>query len=310
MQAADKAQMQQLIRQKAMELGFCAVGIAKADFLQQESAYLENWLRQGCEGELAYMRNHVALRTDPRQLVDGARSVISAACNYFSPGCQPAGSYKISRYAYGRDYHEVVRQKLKRLFEFVRSLEPGARGRVFVDSAPVMEKTWAARSGLGWIGKNTNLISKEHGSFLFLGEIILTLELEEDAPQKNRCGTCTRCIDACPTGALSPYALDARKCISCLTIESRQAIPEMFKNQWKDRIFGCDICQEVCPWNLKATPHSEKAFQPLPEIAAFGKADWENLTQKDFEQIFQKSPLRRAGYAGLKKNIRFLKNGG
>ena len=182
MQTAIEGQMRQLIRQKAVELGFCAVGIAKADFLQQESAYLENWLRQGRQGELAYMQNHFALRTDPRQLVDGARSVISAACNYFSPGCQPAGSYKISRYAYGRDYHEVVREKLKRLFEFVRSLEPGARGRVFVDSAPVMEKAWAARSGLGWIGKNTSLISKEHGSFLFLGEIILNLELEEDAP--------------------------------------------------------------------------------------------------------------------------------
>jgi len=300
--------MRKLIQQKAYELNFCAMGISKAEFLDQEARTLENWLSDGMHADMSYMKNHFDLRTDPRKLVPGAKSVITLACNYFSPAIQPEGAYKISRYAYGRDYHDVIREKLHRLFEFIRTIEPAARGRVFVDSAPVMEKAWAARSGLGWIGKSTNLISKEHGSFLFLGEIILNLEFEYDAPVKNLCGTCTKCIDACPTKALTPYALNACKCISCLTIENKQAIPEKFKNQWRDWIFGCDICQEVCPWNQKAKPHGEKDFQPLSEIAALRNTDWENLTEEDFEHIFRQSPLWRAGFAGLEKNIRFLKN--
>lgn len=307
-QSLSEGQTRKFIRQKALELGFCAVGISKAEFLDQEARTLDGWLNDGMHGPMAYMKNHFNLRTDPHKLVEGAKSVISVACNYFSPEIQPKGAYKISRYAYGRNYHQVIRKKLNCLFEFIRTIEPDSRGRVFVDSAPVMEKAWAARSGLGWIGKNTNLISKEYGSFLFLGEIILNLELEYDAPVKNLCGTCTKCIDACPTKALTPYRLDARRCISCLTIENKQAIPDNFKNQWNDWIFGCDICQEVCPWNFKAKPHGEKDFSPLPEIAAFRKTDWENLTQEDFENIFRQSPLRRAGFAGIKKNIRFLKN--
>jgi epoxyqueuosine reductase len=308
MQDASQEQSKIWVRQKALELGFCSMGISKAEFLDQEAYTLDGWLRGGLHGPMAYMKNHFELRTDPRKLVPDAKSVISLACNYFSPEIQPEGAYKISRYAYGRDYHDVIREKLHSLLDFIRTIAPGARGHVFVDSAPVMERAWAARSGLGWIGKNTNLISKEHGSFLFLGEIILNLELEYDTPVKNLCGTCTRCIDACPTKALTPYALDVRKCVSCLTIENKQAIPEMFKNQWRDWIFGCDICQEVCLWNVKAKPHNEKEFQPLPAIASFQKTDWENLTGETFERIFRPSPLRRAGYEGLKKNIRFLKN--
>ncbi len=308
MQDVSREQMKIWIREKAFSMGFCAMGISKAQFLDAEARALEDWLAGGLYGPMAYMKNHFELRTDPRKLVAEAKSVISLGCNYFSPDIQPEGAYRISRYAYGRDYHDVIREKLHRLLEFIRTIAPSARGRVFVDSAPVMEKAWAARSGLGWIGKNTNLISKDHGSFLFLGEIILNLEFEYDAPGKNLCGACTRCIDACPTKALTPYTLDARRCISCLTIENKQAIPEMFNNSWRDWIFGCDICQEVCPWNVKAKPHNEKEFQPLPEIASFGKSDWENLTKEDFERIFRPSPLWRAGHAGLEKNIRFLKN--
>lgn len=304
----NERKMKMLIREKALELGFCAIGISRAEFLQTESIHLENWLSGGLHAGMAYMTNHFDLRTDTRKLVADTKSVISVALNYFCPEKQAEDTYKISRYARGRDYHGVIRKKLKRLFEFIRTLEPGASGRAFVDSAPVMERAWAARSGLGWIGKNTNLISKEHGSYLFLAEILLNLELEGDTPINNLCGTCKKCIDACPTKALSPYTLDARKCISYLTIENRHEIPDAFKNQWRDWIFGCDICQEVCPWNFRAQSCSEKDFRPLPEIATFRKADWENLTGEDFELIFRQSPLRRAGYAGLKRNIQFLKN--
>lgn len=307
MQKASQGQAKILIQQKAYDLGFCAMGISKAEFLDEEARTLDGWLRDGLHGPMTYMKNHFDLRTDPRKLVPDAKSVITLCCNYFSPESQPEGADKISRYAYGRDYHDVIREKLHCLFEFIRTIAPDRCGRVFVDSAPVMEKAWAARSGLGWIGKNTNLISREHGSFLFLGEVILNLEFEYDAPVKNLCGTCTKCIDACPTKALTPYRLDARRCISCLTVENKQAIPEHFKNQWHDWIFGCDICQEVCPWNFKAKPHNEKDFQPLPEIASFRKSDWENLTAEDFKRIFRRSPLWRAGFAGLEKNIRFLK---
>jgi len=300
--------MRELIRQKASALGFCVVGISKADFLEQEACRLDAWLGDGLHADMAYMKNHFDLRADPRKLVVDAKSVISVACNYFSSEIQPEGVYKISRYAYGRDYHKVIREKLLCLFDFIRTVEPVARGRVFVDSAPVLERAWAEKSGLGWIGKNTNLISRQHGSFLFLGEIILNLEFEYDTPVKNLCGACTRCIDACPTKALTPYRLDARKCISWFTIENRQTIPDELKPQWRDWIFGCDICQEVCPWNQKAQSHVERNFQPLEAITAFQMTDWEKLTQEDFERIFRHSPLSRAGFVGIKRNIQFLKN--
>jgi len=299
--------VRKIIKQKALELGFCAVGFSKADFLEKEARALETWLNDGMHSSMSYMKNNPEKRIDPRKLVPGAKSIISVACNYFTPDDQPADTYKISRYAYGRDYHEVIREKLNRLFKFIQTRTPDVRGRVFVDSAPVMERAWAARAGLGWIGKNTNLISREYGSFLFLGEIILDMELEYDAPVKSLCGTCTRCIDACPTKALTPYALDARECIACLTIEHRGEIPAAFRNQWTGWIFGCDICQEVCPWNKKAKLHSEKDFQPLSEISLFLKPNWENLTPEVFEKIFRKSPLKRTGFEGIKRNIEFLK---
>ncbi len=294
------------IKQKALKLGFTAVGISKADFLEKESHYLENWLKEGMHGEMAYMGNHVEKRTDPRKLVEGARSVISVVHNYFSTDRQPENTYRISQYAYGHDYHYVIKEKLNRLYAFIKTLEPAVNGRIFVDSAPVMEKAWAAKSGLGWIGKNTNLISQEHGSFLFIGEIILDSELDYDAPVQDLCGTCTKCIDACPTKALTPYKLDARKCISYLTIEKKGDIPEEFKNKWNDWIFGCDICQNLCPWNSRLKPHNEDAFFPGPEITTYLKSDWESLTQASFKQVFKESPLERTKFKGMQKNIRFL----
>ncbi len=295
------------IKHKALEIGFSAIGISKAEYLEKESKQLKNWLQDGFHGEMKYMENHFEKRTDPRKLVDNAKSVISVLYNYYPPKVQPENSYKISKYAYGRDYHLVVKEKLYKLFDYIKTLEPEAKARIFVDSAPVMEKVWAAKSGLGWIGKNTNLISKEHGSFLFIGEIIIDIELVADSPIKDYCGNCTKCLDACPTKALSPYKLDARKCISYLTIEKKGEIPENFKNQWNDWIFGCDICQDVCPWNSKASVHSERDFKPKPEIIKFLRLDWEKLTEIDFNQIFKESPLERPKFDVINRNINFIK---
>jgi epoxyqueuosine reductase len=296
------------IKKKALELGFSAIGISKADFLQKESKQLKDWLENGFHGEMTYMENHFEKRPDPRKLVDNAKSVISVLHNYYPETKQPENSYKISKYAYGRDYHLVVKEKLYQLFDYIKTIEPKAKARIFVDSAPVMEKAWAAKSGLGWIGKNTNLISKEYGSFVFIGEIITDIELITDSPIKDFCGNCTRCIDACPTKALNPYNLDARKCISYLTIEKKGEIPEEFIGIMNDWIFGCDICQDVCPWNSKAKMHSEKDFNPKPEILTYLKADWEKLNQDEFKRIFSDSPLERTNFEGIKRNIEFLKN--
>jgi len=296
------------IKQKAIDLGFTAIGISKTDFLEKESVLLREWLSDGCHGEMTYMENHFDMRTDPRKLVEGSKSIISVLYNYYNPNQQPENTYRISKYAYGRDYHFVVKEKLNLLFDFIKTLEPNVSGRIFVDSAPVMEKAWAAKSGLGWIGKNTNLISKEYGSFHFIGEIILDLELEYDSAVKDLCGNCTKCIDACPTKALTPYKLDAQKCISYLTIEKKGDIPKEFKNQWTDWIFGCDVCQDVCPWNSKAKPHNEKDFIPKPEILNYLNPDWENLSIEKFDKIFKNSPLERTKFEGIKRNIEFLKN--
>jgi len=297
------------IKHKAIELGFTAIGISKTDFLEKESILLREWLNEGCHGEMTYMENHFDKRTDPRKLVEGSNSVISVLYNYYNPNQQPEKTYRISKYAYGQDYHFVVKEKLNRLFDFIKTLESNITGRIFVDSAPVMEKAWAAKSGLGWIGKNTNLISKEYGSFHFIGEIILDLELEYDSAVKDLCGSCTKCMDACPTKALTPYKLDARKCISYLTIEKKGEIPEEYKNHWNDWIFGCDICQDVCPWNSKVKPHNDKNFLPKPAISTFLKSDWEKLPEVDFKKIFKDSPLERTKFEGIKRNIEFLKNG-
>lgn len=295
------------IKAKALQLGFSTVGISKADFLESESKRLNEWLNKGFHGEMSYMENHFEKRTDPRELVDNAKSVISVLLNYYPLFHQPEDTYKISKYAYGRDYHFVVKEKLHQLLDFVKEIDSKATGRAFVDSAPVMDKVWAVRSGLGWIGKNTNLISKKNGSFTFIGEIIIDIELEYDNPMKDFCGSCTKCIDACPTKALIPYQLDARKCISYLTIENKNEIPEEFKGKMNDWIFGCDICQDVCPWNSKLESHKIGEFNLGSEVLTFQSADWEKLTPQQFNHVFKESPVERAGYDGLKRNIRFLK---
>jgi len=295
------------IKQKALELGFSAVGISKADFLEKESKQLKEWLDNGYHGEMKYMENHFEKRVDPGKLVQGAKSVISVLYNYFPNEHQRKDTYQISKYAYGTDYHYVVKEKLLKLLEYINTEIGEVRGRAFVDSAPVMDKVWAAKSGLGWIGKNANLITRQYGSFVFIGELIIDLTLDYSGlPQKDLCGNCTKCVDACPTGALKPYQLDARKCISYLTIEKKGAIPSEFEGKWNDWIFGCDICLDVCPWNNNARPHSEFQFKITEELKNFKKDDWENLDQSTFKKMFKNSPVERTKFKGLKRNINFL----
>jgi epoxyqueuosine reductase len=297
-----------LIKQRAFELGFEACGISRADFLEEEAPRLENWLNQHMHGQMEYMANHFDKRLDPRKLVEGAKSVISLTYNYFPSSQLPEeDNYKISKYAYGKDYHYVVKDKLKDLMAYIQEQIGEVSGRAFVDSAPVMDKAWAKKSGLGWVGKNSNLISKQHGSFFFIAELILDLDLEYDGPVKDYCGTCTRCIDACPTDAIvDPYVVDGSKCISYFTIELKEQIPEEVKGKFENWIFGCDICQNVCPWNRFAKPHSEPEFMPHPDMEHMRKQDWEEITEDVFNVLFKKSPLKRAKLEGLKRNIRFV----
>ncbi|MCK5170121.1 MAG: tRNA epoxyqueuosine(34) reductase QueG, partial [Bacteroidales bacterium] len=291
------------VKQKALELGFSSVGISKADFLKKESQYLRDWLDNGFHGEMQYMENHFEKRTDPRKLVKGAKSIISVLLNYYPEELQKDNTYKISKYAYGKDYHYVLKEKLQNLLEFIQFEVGQVNGRAFVDSAPVMDKVWAAKRGLGWIGKNTNLISKEFGSFVFIGELIIDLELEYDHPDipidienreiKDYCGNCTKCIDACPTNALRPYQIDARKCISYLTIEKKGKLPEEFKGKWNDWIFGCDICQDVCPWNKKfSSPTHIKDFL-RPEIKEMNLEEVLKMDETEFTERFKLSPVKR-----------------
>ncbi|HKL07390.1 MAG TPA: tRNA epoxyqueuosine(34) reductase QueG [Bacteroidales bacterium] len=296
------------IKQKALELGFSAIGISKAECLEKESKQLKEWINKSFHGEMQYMENHFEKRVDPRKLVAGAKSVISVLYNYYPKEQQKKDTYQISKYAYGRDYHYVLKEKLHRLYDFINNEIHETNGRAFVDSAPVMDKVWAARSGLGWIGKNTNLISKELGSFVFIGELILDLELNDsNLPIKDYCGNCTKCIEACPTGALKPYQLDARKCISYLTIEKKGELPPEFKGKWNDWIFGCDICQDVCPWNSKARPHNNPQFKLTEKFQYLKKEDWEKLDKTRFKKIFKNSPVQRTRFEGLKRNLEFLK---
>lgn len=299
----------QIIKQKADELGFMYCGISKADFLEKEAPRLENWLQNDHHGKMSYMANHFDKRLDPRLLVEGAKSVVSLLLNYYPEETQSdENSPKISKYAYGTDYHFVIKDKLKSLMGFIQDEIGEVGGRVFVDSAPVMDKAWAAKSGLGWIGKNSNLIHPKHGSFFFVAELIIDLELEPDAPMKDYCGTCTACIDECPTDAIiEPYVVDGSKCISYLTIELKEAlIPGHFKNQMEGWMFGCDVCQDVCPWNRFSKPHNEPAFNPHENLLKMSKADWEDLTEEVFREIFRNSAVKRTKYAGLKRNIQFL----
>lgn len=297
----------QFIKTEAKRLGFLSCGISRAEFLEEEAPRLERWLKEGMQGEMQYMENHFDKRLDPRKLVPGAKSVVSLLYNYFPSASQIEDTYKISKYAYGTDYHFVIKDKLKEFLSKLQDEIGEVSGRAFVDSAPVLDKAWAARSGLGWIGKHSNLLSQQLGSFYFIAELILDLELEYDSPVTDHCGDCTACIDACPTEAIiEPYVVDGSKCISYFTIELKNEIPAAFKGQFDDWIFGCDICQDVCPWNRFSKAHQEPLFNPHPELLAMTKKDWEEITEEVFKKVFQKSAVKRTKYSGLKRNIEFL----
>jgi epoxyqueuosine reductase len=304
-----KHQITQLIKAQSKELGFDFCGISKAEFLENEAPKLDQWLQSNLQGEMSYMERNFDKRLDPRLLVDGAKSVISLLFNYYNPTpILPAHSPIISTYAYGEDYHFVIKDKLYELLSYIKNKIGDISGRVFVDSAPVMDKVWAAKSGLGWIGKHTNLINKKQGSFFFIAEIILDVELEYDGPIQDFCGTCTRCIDACPTDAIiEPYVLDSKKCISYLTIELRNEIPEEFKGKFENRVYGCDICQDVCPWNRFSKKHSEPRFEPNEHFTSLSIDEWLNINEEVFQKVFGKSAVQRAGYKGYKRNLNFLK---
>ena len=298
-----------LIRDEAFRLGFEFVGFARAERLDEEARRLEAWLRQGAHGRMAYMENHFDLRIDPTRLVPGAKSVICLAFNYFNPDKQDdPEAPKISQYAYGQDYHLLLREKLNQLLAYMQEQIGAIEGRCFVDSAPVMEREWARRAGLGWNGRHTLTIHPRRGSYFFLAEIICDLPLAYDDPIRDHCGTCRRCIEACPTQAISPegYFLDASRCISYLTIELRDEIPAAFRGQTDNWMFGCDVCQDVCPWNRFAQRHQESAFEPHPELLRMSRRDWIEITEEVFGAVFKKSAVKRAKYAGLTRNIRFL----
>jgi epoxyqueuosine reductase len=297
------------LKRKASELGFSFCGIAPARFLKEEAPRLETWLQKGLHGKMSYMANYFDKRLDPRLLVDNAKTVISLAFNYFPAHIQPEeAGYKISKYAYGEDYHNVIREKLKKLEGFLLESVGDINIRTFVDSAPVLERAWAALSGIGWIGRNSMLISRKNGSFFFLAEIITDFELEYDQPfGGNYCGDCSRCVDACPTGAINNFTIDANKCISYLTIELKDEVSPVPKGAYKNWIFGCDICQDVCPWNRFSTSHTEERFNPLPGLFELQQTDWEMMEKEKFKQMFGNSAIKRAKLAGLKRNISFLK---
>lgn len=297
-----------LIKTEAKRLGFDACGVAKAEYLGEEAGNLKSWLKNGMHGTMKYMENHFEKRVNPGKLVEGAKSIISVLLNYYPSQTQNPDAPKISKYAYGQDYHIIIRDKLFNLLEFINSKIKKVNGRVFVDSAPVFDRTWAAMAGLGWIGKNSCLINKDFGSFVFIGELIVDIELEYDEPFLDYCGDCTKCIEACPTNAIiSPKIIDSRKCISYLTVEYKGEMPKKFKKHFKDWIFGCDICQDICPWNLKKTkPTKEKQFRPIPEIINYDKEHWNNLSEEKFKQIFKDSPLLRTGYKRLKRNLEYI----
>jgi epoxyqueuosine reductase len=296
------------IKQKALELGFFYCGISKAEFLEEEAPRLEEWLNNQRHGKMSYMENHFDKRLDPRLLVDGAKSVISLLLNYYTEEKQSdVNAPKISKYAYGEDYHDVIKEKLRQLMQFIETEIGEVSGRVFVDSAPVMDKAWAKKSGLGWIGKNSNLIHPKSGSFFFIAELIIDLELEADGPIKDYCGTCTKCIDACPTDAIiEPYVVDGSKCISYLTIELKDAIlPAEFKGKMDNWAFGCDVCQDVCPWNRFSLMHNEPRFKPSQNLLKLSKSDWHDLSEEVFRELFKLSAVKRTKFQGLKRNIDF-----
>ena len=309
MNLSTTANYTQLIKSESQRLGFDYCGISKADFLEEEAPRLENWLNNNMHGQMSYMQHHFDKRLDPRLLVPGAKSVVSLLLNYYpSEKQKDETAPKISKYAFGEDYHLVIKEKLNQLLEFIKKNIGDVDGRVFVDSAPVMDKAWAKKGGLGWIGKNSNLINKNSGSFYFIAELIIDLELEHDGPIKDYCGTCTRCMDACPTEAIvAPYIVDGSKCISYFTIELKENIPNEVKGKFDNWMFGCDICQDVCPWNRFSKPHKEKQFEPKDELLGMTKSDWQELTEETFKRVFKDSAVKRTKFNGLHRNLEFLK---
>ena len=303
-----KKKNSQLIKKLAKEIGFSSCGISKARFLKEEEKNFENWLKQGNQGTMSYLERNFDKRLNPQKLVPGSKSVISLTFNYFPPRkILKKNSFIISKYAYGKDYHFVIKKKLKTLFSLIKEKIGNIEGRVFVDSAPIHERAWAKISGLGWIGKNSLLLNKKMGSYFFLAEIICDLELEYDTPVTDHCGTCTKCIDACPTNAITQaQVIDANKCISYLTIENKNEIPPELSKSFNNYIFGCDICQDVCPWNKFSKPHDEKEFLPNDEVSNFSNKDWEELTHDTFNRIFKNSAIRRTRFEGLKRNIKAI----
>ena len=305
----NKAKHSQIIKRIATDLGFMFCGISKADFLEEEAPRLESWLNRSHHGKMSFMENHFDKRLDPRLLVEGAQSVVSVLFNYYPSETQKdPEAPKLAKYAYGEDYHFIIKDKLKTFVQLINDEIGEVDGRVFVDSAPVLDKAWAQKSGLGWVGKNTNLIHPKSGSFFFIAELILDLPLEADGPIKDYCGTCTKCIDACPTDAIvEPCVVDGSKCISYLTIELKdQLLPIEFRDKMEDWMFGCDICQDVCPWNRFSKPHNEQRLNPKSGLLALSKKEWEELNQEVFSKLFQKSAVKRTKFDGLKRNIDFL----
>ncbi|MGJ8548827.1 tRNA epoxyqueuosine(34) reductase QueG [Winogradskyella wichelsiae] len=305
----NKIKYSTMIKTEAKRLGFLSCGISQAGFLEEEAPRLEAYLNKNMNGEMHYMENHFDKRLDPTLLVEGSKSVVSLLLNYYPEEIQVDDSYKISKYAYGNDYHHVIKHKLKSLLYFIQDEIGEVGGRAFVDSAPVLDKAWAAKSGLGWIGKHSNLLTQKVGSFYFIAELIIDLELDYDTPVTDHCGTCTACIDACPTEAITdPYVVDGSKCISYFTIELKENLPTEFKGKFNDWMFGCDICQDVCPWNRFSKPHKEPLFNPHPELLDMTKKDWEEITEDTFKKVFQKSAVKRTKFSGLERNIGFLKD--
>lgn len=297
-----------LIKEKAKKFGFMSCGISKAGFLEEDAPALEHFLNNHFHGEMTYMENHFDKRLNPQLLVEGSKSVISLAYNYFpKENINTLDNFKISKYAYAQDYHEVIKEILREMVAELQEEIGEFQFRIFVDSAPVLERSWARKSGIGWVGKNANLITKQRGSFFFLAEIICDLILETDTPVADHCGRCRKCIDACPTGAIvSEKIIDGSKCISYATIELKNEIPDSFKNKMEDWMFGCDICQDVCPWNRFSTPHQQPKFEPNAFLKSYTKREWREITQELFSEIFRKSPVKRTKFSGLKRNIDFL----
>ena len=305
----NKRHYTEIIKNEAKRFGIIYCGVSRAEFLEDEAPRLEKWLKMKMNGEMKYMENYFEKRLDPSKLVDDAKSVISLAYNYYPKDLQNKEAPKVTKYAYGMDYHYVIKEKLNFFLSFIKDKIGDVNGRAFVDSAPILEKAWASKSGIGWVGKNSNLITKQVGSFYFLAELIVDLELDYDGIESDHCGECTACIDSCPTQAIvEPYVVNGSKCISYFTIELKENIPNEFKEKFEDWVFGCDICQDVCPWNKFSKPHKEPLFQSTSELMKMSRDEWNEITEETFNKIFKNSAVKRTGYKGLMRNLNFIKS--